>query len=330
MRRSSVLVAVAVLAMSGAGAAPAPAPRTIDVEARRVAAVAAFRQQPESRAIASKARRALVTQTSAGPVYVWVAPTRGGGDCYLVDIEAVPISSAGACTPRAARSDYVVRPWQSETQVGGDSLRLLAARVAPAVASLVVRFADGTSEQLRPSRGFALRELRGDEEPVAVIARDADGSELRRRPMPGPRSFRRDLPFPVGAYRRVIAIETSAGSPLTFSVAAGTNGSLCERTIYRGAQSWSCGPGPARLEADAISVHRALWNGSGDDKPVAVLQGAVGRSISRLEAWYADGRVTRIPIVEQYVVFELPRRRTPAVLVGLDASRRLVARRSLR
>lgn len=331
MRPSSILVAVAVLTASGAGAAPGPAPRVIDLEARRAAAVAAFRQQPESGAVASKARRALAIPTSVGSVNVWVAPTRGGGDCYLVDVEAIPVASAGAaCTPRPARSDYIVRPWQSETQVGGESLRLFAARVTPAVASLLVQFADGTSEQLSPAAGFALRELRRDEEPVAVVARDANGSELRRRRMPGPRSFRRDLAFPVGPYRRVIGIETSAGFPLTFAVAAGTNGSVCERTIYRGAQSWSCGPGPARLEADAISVHRALWNESDDGTAVALLQGAVGRSISRLEAWSPDGSVERIPIVEQYVLFELPRRRTPAVLVGLDADGHLVARRSLR
>ena len=330
MRPSSILVAVAVLAASGAAAAPAPAPRVIDLEARRAAAVAAFRQQPESRAVASKARRALAIPTSVGSVNVWVAPTRGGGDCYLLDVEAVPVAGAGAaCTPRPA-SDYVVRPWQSETQVGGESLRLFAARVTPAVASLLVRFADGTSEQLRPAAGFALRELRRDEEPVAVVARDASGAELRRRRMPGPRSFRRDLAFPVGPYRRVIGIETSAGFPLTFAVAAGTNGSVCERTTYRGAQSWSCGPGPARLEADAISVHRALWNEGHDATAIALLQGAVGRSISRLEAWSPDGSVERIPIVEQYVLHELPRRRTPAVLVGLDAEGHLVARRSLR
>ena len=328
MRPWSVLVAVAVLAASGAGAAPTP-PHRIDVQARRVAAVAAFRQQPESTAIAAKARPALATLTSVGPVYVWVAPTRGGGDCYLVDIEAVPVESAGACTPRPMRSDYVVRPWQSETRVGRDSLRLLAVRVTPAVASLLVRFASGRSEQLRPAGGFALRELRDDEEPVVVIARDANGSELRRRRMPGPRSFRRDLAFPVGPYRRVIGIETSAGFPLTFAVAAGTNGSVCERTIYRGSQSWSCGPGPAHLAEDAISVHRALWNESADGKAIALLQGAVGRSISRLEAWYAGGRVARIPVAEQYVLFELPRSRKPRVLVGLDTNGGIVARRAL-
>ena len=148
--------------------------------------------------------------------------------------------------------------------------------------------------------------------------------------MPGPRSFRRDLAFPVGPYRRVSGIETSAGFPLTFAVAPGTNGSVCERTIYRGAQSWSCGPGPPRLEPDAISVHQALWNESDDGTAFTLLQGAVGGAIARLEAWYADGSVERIPIVEQYVLFELPRRRTPAVLVGLDGNGHLVARRSLR
>jgi hypothetical protein len=322
-------MACLVLATAGATAAPAPAPTPvrpeIDLQSRRKAVVPWLAQQPESRVIVSKARGVLALDTSAGPVSLWVAPTRGGGSCYLIDIHALPVENAGAmCAARPVRSDYAVRPWHTETWVGGDYLQLFGARVTPEVASVEVRFADGTRDTLRPAGSFVLRELGVNEEPVVVIARDEKGSELRRREMPGPKSFRRDLPFPIGPYRTVIKLETSAGHPMTFAVAPGTNASVCERTLYRGKQAWGCGPGAARLEANGINVHRRVWNG------FVLLEGSVGRAISRLEVWYQDGSASRIPIAEQYVLFEVPRHRIPKVLVGLGANGGIVSRRPVR
>jgi hypothetical protein len=323
-----VVAACAVLAAAGATAASAPEPRAakraLDLQSRRELVVPWLAHQPESRVIRSKARAALALETSAGPVSLWVAPTRDGGSCYLVDIPALPVENAGAlCSARPFRADYAVRPWHTETWVGDGYLRLLGARVTPEVASVEVRFADGTSDALRPAGGFVLRELGAEEEPVLVIARDEHGAELRRRELPGPRSVRRDLPFPIGDYRKVIELETSAGYPLTFAVAPGTNASVCGRIFYRGAQDWSCGLGPSRLEPHAVSVHLRKW------KDLVLLEGSVGRAISRLEAWYADGGAGRLPIGEQYVLFELPRGRTPRVLVGLDSSGAIVARRAI-
>jgi hypothetical protein len=82
-----------------------------------------------------------------------------------------------------------------------------------------VRFLSGDAATLNPVKGFYLRELAGDEEPTIVIARDASDIELGRRSLPGPRSFRRDLSFPTGPYRKVIGIQTSAGLPMIFAVA---------------------------------------------------------------------------------------------------------------
>jgi hypothetical protein len=293
-----------------------------DPHSRREVVVPWLAQQPESRVVASKTRAALVLETSVGPVVLWVAPTRGGGGCYLIDIQALPIEGAGAaCSPRPVRANYVIRHWLTETRVGDDELQLLGARVTPEVASVEVRFADGTTDAVRPAAGFVLREIRGGEEPVAVVARGEDGSVLRRRPMPGPRAFRRDLAFPIGAYRKLIELETSAGFRMTFAVAPGTNGSVCERTTYRRAATWGCGPGPARLAPDEIDVHPGRWN---------VLEGSVGRAIRRLEVWYEGGAAARMPVVEQYVLFEVPQQRVPRLLVGIDAEGSVVARRTLR
>jgi hypothetical protein len=308
------LVVVALLAALCSGAAPAAKRETAAPAAKRETAARDRREvivprQPEARVIAAKTRRVLAVETSAGPVALWAAPTRAGGQCWLLDID-----SGAACSPAPALADFVIRPWQSETNVGGLTLRLLSARVTPEVASVTIRFADGTTDDVRPTGGFFVRELRGDDEPQLVIAHDEQGRELRRRPMPGPRSFRRELPFPTGDYRNVIALKTT-----TLAVAPGTNGTVCRRTVYRGSRSWGCGSGPSGLMPDELDV----------EVRKRLVVGSVGRAISRLEAWYAAGGGARIPVVRQYVLFEIPRGRVPRVLAGFGADGSLIARRRL-
>jgi len=299
------LVVVGLLAALCSGAAPAAKRETAGRDRREVIVP----RQPEAGVIAAKTRRVLAVETSVGPVALWAAPTRAGGECWLLDID-----SGAACSPAPAVADYVIRPWQSETNVGGRTLRLLSARVTPEVASVGIRFADGTTDDVRPTGGFFVRELRGDEEPQLVIARGEQGRELRRRPMPGPRSFRRELPFPTGDYRNVIALKG-----MTLAVAPGTNGTVCRLTVYRGSRSWGCGSGPNRLAPDELDVE--VRN--------RLVVGSVGRAISRLETWYAGGGGSRVPIARQYVLFEVPRGRVPRVLVGFDAGGSLIARRRL-
>ena len=299
------LVVVALLAALCSGAAPAAKRETAARDRREVIVP----RQPEAGVIAAKTRRVLAVETSVGPVALWAAPTRAGGQCWLLDID-----SGAACSPAPALADFVIRPWQSETNVGGRTLRLLSARVTPEVASVGIRFADGTINDVRPTGGFFVRELRGNDEPQLLIARDEQGRELRRRPMPGPRSFRRELPFPTGDYRNVIALKRA-----TLAVAPGTNGTVCRRTVYRGSRSWGCGSGPSRLAPDELDLE--VRN--------RLVVGSVGRAISRLEAWYAGGGGARLPIAQQYVLFEVPRGRVARVLVGFDAGGSLIARQSV-
>lgn len=311
--------------------------RSFDLQGRRKVAIPWFRQQSQSRPIAAKTRGVLAIETSVGPVYLWVAPTRGGGSCQLIDIEANTLEDgspnlSGICSPQPPRVDgpFVSGPVHGSTFTARGDVQLLHGRVRPDVASIEVRLAAGGTTTVRPEQGFFLRELTGEDEPTAVIARDRNGGELGRRAMQGPRSVRRDLPRPIGPYRTLIEIQTSAGFPMTFAVAPGTNGSVCKRTRYRGALAWGCGLGGDRVEPDAINVHPGLWNENEDGKPVVLLEGSVGRTIARLEVWYDAGDAARIPIVEQYVLFEVPRGLTPRVLVGLDANGAIVARRALR
>lgn len=315
--------------------APPPVQRQLDLMTRRTAVVAWLEQDPRSRAIASQARGVLAIQTSVGPVYLWVAPTRGGGFCHLIDIEAntQPDGSpggGGGCVPLAPSSDepFVSGPAQSGTLTRRGRVRLLEGRVGANVASVELRFAAGGTETLRPVDGFFLRELTRKENLVAVIARDENGTELARRTMRGPRLSPHDIPKPVGPYRIVIEIDTSWGYPMTFAVAPGAEGTVCTQIRYRGARAGGCNPAPR--DPEAIFVGHSLWNETADRKPVVVLQGSVGRSAARLELEYRDGGRERIPIVEGFVLFELARDRAPARLVGYDADGSVIARRAFR
>jgi hypothetical protein len=295
-----------------------------------------FEQQPGSEVIASKARGVLAIETSVGSVYLWVAPTRGGGFCYLIDVEANTLpdgspNGRGGCSPRPLPSDepFVTGPAQGGGVTRRGFLRLLDGRVGPTVASVEVRFADGDSKELRPVDGFYLRELRAGEEPAMVIARDRDGRELGRRLMRSLLQRRPSkIPQPVGPYRTLIEIETSWGYPMSFAVAPGAGGTVCTQIRYRGGRSGGCGG--RQPDTDEIWVGHSLWNETDDRKPVLVLQGPVGQSIERLELEYRDGGRTTVPIVEGYVLFELSLDRPPKQLVGLGADGSIIARRPLR
>jgi hypothetical protein len=345
--RPRLVVGIAVLAAAGATAAaaaglgdrlldfvagePAPPPvqRQFDLQSRRKAVVPWLQQDPRSRAIASKAEGVLAIETSVGPVYLWVAPTAGGGECHLLDIQALPVRSAGAsCNALPVRLDYVPRGGIRETRVGDRYLRLLHGRVATDVASVEVRFKNGESATIPTAKGFFLRELTGNEEPALLIARNENGGELGRHTMRSLRVGPGQIPKPVGPYRTVIEIETSWGYPMSLQVAPGADGTVCERTRYRGGGGMTCGT--RRPAADELRVGQGLWNETEDGKPLLVLQGSVGSAIVRLELEYRDGGRTEVPVTEGYVLFELSLKREPKQLVGFDAGGSVVARRSFR
>jgi hypothetical protein len=305
MKALAALVAAAAVAITAD--AVRDGETQLDLDARRAVVAQRFAAQPESRVVASKTHAAVTLETSAGPVVLWVAPTRTGGRCSVVDIVALGVESP-SCTRNAT-----LRPWESENRVGDETLRLVGVRVPAGVERVEVRFAGGERAELRAHAGFALRELADGERPTLVVARDHHGRVLSRE-LPGPRTFRRELPFPTDDYRTVLRLGSSA-----LAVAPGTNGTVCVRTIHRSRRSWSCGLGPRRLARNAIDVQL----------DASLLQGEVGGNVRRLELWYADGGAVRIPVTEQYVLFEIPAGRTPRLLVGLDADGAIVARQRL-
>ena len=283
----------------------------LDNEARKKV-LPIFRSRSGPAVIAERAHGVLAVETSAGPVVIWAAPTHGGGVCYIIDIEALRRpegrpNGAGGCSPTPMSPTVKLEHALGITRVGERNLRLVHGRVTPDVAAVELRYANGDSEELPLVEGFFLHEPRQDVEPAVVIARDAAGRELKRRQLHGPSALRLRLQQPTEPYRVLFRIEASAGYPLTFSIARATDGSLCDRIEYRGSEAGGCGPDErARVGRDEISVHPGLWNEAGDGKPLITLKGVVGADVARLELHYENGEVVELPIVERFVLFEIP------------------------
>jgi hypothetical protein len=324
--------------------APTPVKQAFAVhnEARARQVMPLFRRSPLSDVIVEETHGVMGINTSVGPVIIWAAPTRGGGLCWIVDIErmqrpdGVP-NAGGGCNPTPLPPDVPLHYSVSGTRVGDRYLQLLEGRVSVGVASVELRYPDGRTETLPVFERLFLSELRGDSRPNLLIARDARGAEVDRRKMDGPgmRSGMpgpEDIPKQVGPERVVIRLETSSGHPLTFSLAPAEGGQLCQITRYPGGgMGRSCGQDRrTRVGPTELSVHPGLWNEAEDGKPLVSLNGVVGADIARLELRYADGTVVPVPITERFVYFEIPpphHEDARFVLVGRDRSGVEIARR---
>jgi hypothetical protein len=106
----------------------------------------------------SKIFGAVRIQTAAGPVAIWVAPTRRGGFCALLDFEKdrtpTGLANGGAfCEPVAEPQQHLMYSL-SETLVKGSYVRLLTGHVRAPVVRLELEFPDGSKVDLPLSRGF--------------------------------------------------------------------------------------------------------------------------------------------------------------------------------
>jgi hypothetical protein len=128
------------------------------------------------RAQASHAREVV----RGSGLYLWVMPRTGGGTCYLY--------GTGDGGGQGCTSPY----WLSHEPAVNGSLRGSAyfAQVKPSVASVELRFANGTSERVTPSDGFVLAAIApGRGRLRSAVGLDRNGKVLGRqnfRPPPPP------------------------------------------------------------------------------------------------------------------------------------------------
>jgi hypothetical protein len=286
-----------------------------------------FRQNASSDTIVERAHGVLGIETSVGPVILWAAPTSGGGLCWIIEIVRLRSPGLSGCSPGPWRESVVFTSGIGRDRVGDAYLDLLHGRARPDVASVEILYADGESETVPVLEGFFLHEPR--EMPVTVVARDRAGAELARRAVSPIMSS--GFPTPSGPERVLIRLQTSSGHELTFSIAPGADGHVCQFTRYGGTVSSGCGPDQReRVGPDELMIHPGLQNEAMDGKPLVTLNGVVGSAIARLELEYVDGTVVPVPVTERFVLFEIPpehHQDERFVLVGRSKTGEIIARR---
>jgi hypothetical protein len=98
----------------------------------------------------AKARKIISFRATAGfPVYLWVMPDRRGGICFVSN-------QTGGCRPPGFTGQWP--PFWSYLQGGAHSV-LFFGYFPSAVATIVLRYQNGTREWLRPIDGFVLHEI---------------------------------------------------------------------------------------------------------------------------------------------------------------------------
>lgn len=126
------------------------------------------------RAEAAKARKIISFRATDGSkVYLWVMPRKGGGDCYVAS------QSLGCRIPRFVAGE----PALTGGLAGGSSRILFFGQAKANVATVELRYQDGSSERLVPVDGFVLHEItpahyRRGTRLVAAVAFDRNGKRL--------------------------------------------------------------------------------------------------------------------------------------------------------
>jgi hypothetical protein len=296
-----------------------------------------FRTSASMEVVEEQAHAVLGLESTAGLVVLWSAPTRGGGICWMIDIErerradGAP-NATGGCRPAPLPPKVPPVFGTSTTRIGDSSLELIQGEVSEGVTSVEFRYSDGTNATLPVFERFFLGELPKRMQPTLMITRNKNGDEVARQASPPPlRAAAGSIPEPVGPERVLIRLETSSGHPLTFSVAPANGGQICQITRYRGSIGKGCGPDPrTKIEPKELQIHSGLWNEAEDGKPLVSLSGVVGADIASLELRYRDGSVTQVSITERFVYYEIPpahRGDARFVLLGRDRAGATIARR---
>jgi hypothetical protein len=135
-----------------------------------------------ARADVDRARKLFDFRAENGqPVWLWVIPTRDGGSCWA-------FNRGGGCPP----ADYEQEIPMAGGLSGGTPV-LFQAEVRDEVATVELRYEDGTVERLEPREGFVLHEIGAahyekGHRLEAAVALGPLGNELMRQP------FRPDSP----------------------------------------------------------------------------------------------------------------------------------------
>lgn len=122
------------------------------------------------RAQVTRAREIVDVRAKGSRIYLWVMPRIGGGTCYLF--------GTGTGGGRGCTSPY----WLARSPVvnGGGGDGYYFAQLKPNVATIELRFRDGSSKRLMSIDGFVLHRIEPGARVAAVVGFDRNGRGIFR------------------------------------------------------------------------------------------------------------------------------------------------------
>jgi hypothetical protein len=136
--------------------------------------------------IASEARGLFALETVDGPIYLWVAPTEDGRQCWLIQWGEAPATGRpygnGSCdSTEEPRTIGTSLGWAAERP----SVRIVHARLYDdSITRVDVEFEDASVLRLPVVAGHALGTVPNEPVPiVAFVGRDESGEEVARAPL---------------------------------------------------------------------------------------------------------------------------------------------------
>jgi len=123
-------------------------------------------------AIAARAHGVLALRTADGPVYLWAAPRRGGGSCWLLQLGSL---TNAACDQTWPSSERLTFSTFGGTLISG---QFIYGQALGAAASVVVNLSDGETTKLPVVEGLFMGAFPKHVHPLEVAAYDASGKRL--------------------------------------------------------------------------------------------------------------------------------------------------------
>jgi len=277
----------------------------------------------------AKTKAAAAVNTSTGPVYLWVAPTRTGGYCAFLQVvgtelpDGRPNLSGGCSNTHGSKLDVSM----NGISVHGRMLTLLLVHAASPARTVVIGLRSGAQRTLTLSGSqFLVSEVQASDPVRTVSVRDNAGQILARRVIPSIPA----QPTPIGPFRAVAEIRTiTAQKPLSLYVAPATQGTRCASFTPGGGAGGICSKPPHPNQIDVSPNQRgAAPHG------MLLLWGSVGRLISRLELRFEDGTTIPIGLHHGWALYQVnprnfARGHRPVALIGRNQSGRIVNTRRL-
>lgn len=268
--------------------------------------------------IAEEAHGVAALETLKGRVLVWAAPSEGHAICYFVEFERLSKQSGSPqgeahCghrpIPTAPARTVPILLVLHRATIDRADLGILVGMTHESVKSVSLRSPEGDEQELPLFENFFIAEIPAHRIPkdlsegkaYDVVARDRARTELQPLAVTEFASWRERFPKVTGPKRTVIETTDSRGRPLRLSFIPIEGGERCVELETRGGTSTGCGT--ELWVDDGIQVHPTLMEG------MVFLEGSVGPEVIKLELHHQDGYLFELPIVERFVVHDIPRAR---------------------